>query len=203
MNCLDAEKHFSAYLEDELDYHTIRAVETHLGHCDSCQYGFDVFRKSIEVLHHLPNLEPSFDFSNEVQTCINDLEPGTYRFWHPIVDSLRSRSVWAFSGIATTMAIIIVLLGVFLYHNRTRVARISRASAVLNDHRFAGLLREDGLDGLTRIPRAVPRVNLPLPIEDFGGDKAKGLKTKNERRRTEQNYILQTIDYSAPSGGGL
>ncbi len=203
MNCLDAEKHFSAYLEDELDYHMIRGLETHLEHCDSCQYGFEGFRKSLDVLHHLPHLEPSFDFNNEVQICIDDLELGRDRPWHPIVDAVRSQAVWVFTGIGTLMALIIILMGVFVYQNGTKSVRSPRASGVLNAHPSDGLLRERGLDRMTRIARPVPPVILPFPIGEFGFDKAEESETNNEHRRTEQNYILQTIDYSAPSGGGL
>ena len=59
MNCLKAEEQFSAYIEDELDYQAVRAFEAHLSTCESCRREFTLFRESLDLLHQLPQIEPS------------------------------------------------------------------------------------------------------------------------------------------------
>ena len=59
MNCLKAQGHFSAYLEDELGYQTIKTFEAHLEECEACRGELAIFQKSVNLLNALPPIEPS------------------------------------------------------------------------------------------------------------------------------------------------
>ena len=74
MNCLMAEERFSACLEDELDYQTIREFEAHLANCSSCQTEYATFRKSVKFLQQMPRIEPSFDFDRNLQSKIANFD---------------------------------------------------------------------------------------------------------------------------------
>ena len=200
MNCLMAEEHFSAYLEDELDYRTIKEFEAHLTDCGSCSNEFALFRKSVNLLHQLPRIEPSSDFDRSMQSRVGSLDVDRTPAWHQLLDSLRTRPVWAFSGIATIL--LVGLLTAYFYQNGLDGYKPSSPGIVFETdssptHR--PVVRIDTLE-----PPALPvhQVNVPL---DFGSGVFSGREVLDWRpQRIQQNFILQSVNYSsAPRGGGL
>lgn len=200
MNCLNAEEHFSAYLEDELDYQTIKDFETHLTICESCSSEFALFRKSVNLLHQLPSIEPSSDFDRSVQSKVGNLDVDRMPAWHQILTSLRSRPRWAFSGIAT--ALLVVLIGVYFYQNGPNEYKSSPLNVVFQTDSNPTYQPVDKIDNQRLLPLPVHQVNVPL---DFGSGGFFGREVLEWRpQRTQQNFILQTVNYSsAPRGGGL
>ena len=194
MNCLMAEEHFSAYLEDELAYQTIKEFETHLTECGSCSSEFVAFRKSVSLIHQLPRIEPSSDFDRTVQSRVGDLDVDRVPVWHQILDSLRARPVWAFSGIAAIL--LVALVSAYFYQSGLDVYKPSAPRIVVDTDPIPAFRRVDRMDnpGLMALP--VRQVNVPLDI---------GREVSEWRpQRTQQNFILQTVNYSsAPRGGGL
>ena len=200
MNCLMAEEHFSAYLEDELDYRTIKEFEAHLTDCGSCSSEFALFRKSVNLLHQLPRIEPSSDFDRSMQSRVGNLDVDRIPAWHQLLDSLRTRPMWAFSGIATIL--LVGLLTAYFYQNGRDGYKPSSPGIVFETDSSPTYRRVDRID--TQDPPAlrVHQVNVPL---DFGSGGFSGREVLEWRpQRTQQNFILQTVNYSsAPRGGGL
>ena len=200
MNCLMAEEHFSAYLEDELDYRTIKEFEAHLTDCGSCSSEFALFRKSVNLLHQLPRIEPSSDFDRSMQSRVGNLDVDRTPAWHQLLDSLRTRPVWAFSGIATIL--LVGLLTAYFYQNGLDGYKPSSPGIVFetdSSPTYRPVVRIDTLE-----PPALPvhQVNVPL---DFGSGVFSGREVLDWRpQRIQQNFILQSVNYSsAPRGGGL
>ncbi len=200
MNCLIAEEHFSAYLEDELDYQTIKDFESHLTNCGSCSGEFALFRKSLNLLHQLPRIEPSSDFDHSVQSRFDDLGVSRISVWHQVLASLRSRPGWAFSGIAT--ALLVILIGAYFYQNGPNEYISSPPSVVFQADPNPTFQPVEKIDNQGLLPLPVHQVNVPL---DFGSGGFFGGEVLEWRpQRTQQNFILQTVNYSsAPRGGGL
>ena len=200
MNCLMAEEHFSAYLEDELDYRTIKEFEAHLTDCGSCSNEFALFRKSVNLLHQLPRIEASSDFDRSMQSRVGSLDVDRTPAWHQLLDSLRTRPVWAFSGIATIL--LVGLLTAYFYQNGLDGYKPSSPGIVFetdSSPTYRPVVRIDTLE-----PSALPvhQVNVPL---DFGSGVFSGREVLDWRpQRIQQNFILQSVNYSsAPRGGGL
>ena len=201
MNCLQAEEHFSAYLEDELDYQTIKEVEAHLTACQLCHHSFALFRESLNLLHQLPHVEPSSDFDRAVQARVGDVDVEPIPFWHHILDALRAQPVWAFSGIGAIL--LVGLVSIYLYQNNPAAYTSSPPTIVVDRGQNADVQRVDRVDNQTQLFLPVRRVNLPLVIEDSEPYRTE-VSESRPPRRMEQNYILQTVDYNdAPRSGGL
>ncbi|MDE0300908.1 MAG: zf-HC2 domain-containing protein [Candidatus Poribacteria bacterium] len=200
MNCLIAEEHFSAYLEDELDYQTIKDFEAHLVNCGSCSSEFALFRKSLNLLHQLPRIEPSSDFDQSVRSRVDNLDVGRTSVWHQVLASLRSRPGWAFSGFAT--ALFVVLISAYFYQKSPNEHQSSPPSVVIQANSNPTYQPADKIDDHGLLPVPVHQVHVPL---DFGSGGFFGREVLEWRpQRTQQNFILQTVNYStAPRGGGL
>ena len=198
MNCLKAQGHFSAYLEDELGYQTIKTFEAHLEECEACRGELALFQKSVNLLNELPPIEPSPFFDIALQTSLADIEVDTVSLWRRIVDAIRIPPVWALSGVATIL--LMIFAGAFLSPGpfgelSSNIAVESQPlPAQPNQLRIkpdiAHVWKSDN------IPLAIPDVNRLHP----SGGVAGGLGYPPMR----QNYILQTANYTkAPTSGGL
>jgi hypothetical protein len=200
MNCLMAEEHFSAYLEDELAYQTIKEFETHLTECGSCSSEFVTFRKSVSLIHQLPRIEPSSDFDRMVQSRVGNLDVDRIPAWHQILDSLRARPVWAFSGIATIL--LVVLVSAYFYQSGLDGYRSSAPRIVIDTDSNPGYRRVERMENQELLALPVRQVNVPLDIGN--GVFFEGEVLERRPQRTQQNFILQTVNYSStPRGGGL
>ena len=116
MNCLQAEEHFSAHLEDTLDYQTLQGFEEHLAECESCQHEYVRFQESVKVVQELPQIEPSPYFMSTLQQRLATEQPEprsvkeiTATGWRRLLD-LLCRPKWAFSGI---MALLLTAGGIY------------------------------------------------------------------------------------------
>ena len=200
MNCLIAEEHFSAYLEDEIDYQTIKDFETHLTNCESCSSEFTLFRKSLNVLHQLPHIEPSSDFDRSLQSTVANLDVDRIPVWHQFLDSLRTRTVWAFGGIATIF--LVGLLGAYFYQSGLDEYKLPSPGIVFEPGSSPTYQRVGKIDNPGPPDLPVHQVNVPI---DFGGGGFFGREVPEWRpQHTQQNFILETVNYSsAPRGGGL
>lgn len=118
MNCLQAEEHFSAHLEDTLDYQTLQGFEEHLAACEACQHEYTRFQESVKAAQQLPQIEPSPYFMSTLQQRLatEQREPSSVKEiattgWGRLLDVFR-RPRWAFSGI---IALILAATGTFFY----------------------------------------------------------------------------------------
>ena len=118
MNCLQAEEHFSAHLEDTLDYQTLQGFEEHLAACEACQHEYTRFQESVKAVQQLPQIEPSQHFMSTLQQRLatEQREPSSVKEiattgWGRLLDVFR-RPRWAFSGI---IALILAAAGTYFY----------------------------------------------------------------------------------------
>ena len=114
MNCLKAEEQFSAYLEDELDYQAVRVVEAHLNACESCQREFARFRESLNLLHQLPQIEPSTEFNLALQVRLADTQVESIPFWRRVLQPLHNQTRLVLNGVAM---LLVMVAGFYFYQN--------------------------------------------------------------------------------------
>ena len=206
MNCLKAEEQFSAYLEDELDYPALKVFESHLATCESCRHEFTLFRESVALLHQLPLIEPSTHFDAAVRTRLHVSEVEAISLWHRALNAIRIPPVWAFSGFATF--VVVMLVGIYLY--QSTFVRSSQVEIALKPNtptiiRHYVLSDELGLP-LSAAKGRQERLSLlnrqhSVKVPGFGEI---AVREKEHPRQMERNYILQTVSYTeAPTGGGL
>ena len=204
MNCLKAEEQFSAYFEDELDYQAVRAFESHLSNCQPCRQEFARFRGSLDLLHQLPQIEPSAKFDIAVRARLANTLVESIPFWRRVLRPLHGQPAWALSGIA---ALLVMFAGIYLYRSTivksppfdVAIAPESSRHVRLSGGRSDKQWRQE-------FPLAVPsqglqfRVNFP----EFPAFDPQPVRRGQQPQRIEQNYILQTINYTeAPTSGGL
>ena len=204
MNCLMAEERFSACLEDELDYQTIREFEAHLANCSSCQTEYATFRKSVKFLQQMPRIEPSFDFDRNLQSMIANSDVDKVPSWHRILNSLRARPVWAFGGIAAIL--LLALVGLNFYRSSPNTYEFPEPRIAINPAANPDYPRVERIDAREALALPARRITVPL---DFGAEYSidysiRGDAMPRAPQHTQQNYILRTYDYSfVSSGGGL
>ena len=236
MNCLKAEEQFSAYIEDELDYQAVRTFEAHLNACESCRREFTLFRESLDLLHQLPQIEPSTEFNAALKTRLADTQVESTPFLGRVLQPLHGQIRFALSGVA----VMLVMVAGFYFYQKTSInpelveivaAPEASSRAPLADERRIEWQRQ-------QFPLAVPSqepqslVNFPessvfnpqpvrrnqqpqlsafnlQPVRSSQQPQLSVFDMQPVRRgqqpqRLEQNYILQTINYTeAPTGGGL
>ena len=165
MNCLQAEEHFSAHLEDTLDYQTLQGFEAHLAECEACQHEYARFQESVKVVQELPQIEPSPYFMSTLQQRLatEQREPSSVKeiaatSWRQLLDSLR-RPKWAFSGI---MALLLTAGGIYF-------------------SQVGPLFNQDSPQMLVA-PTSQSQQTVPLPVM---------LSTRQPRRLTGDNSQLQ------------
>jgi hypothetical protein len=233
MNCLKVEEQFSAYLEDELDYQAVRAFEAHLSTCESCRREFTLFRESLDLLHQLPQIEPSTEFDIALQARLADTQVESIPFWQRVLQPLHGQVRLALSGIA----VLLVILAGFYFYQKTLTKPPSVDTAVAPEtSRSVPVAKEREVE--QQLPLAVPsqelqslvkfpesseldlqpvRGNQQLQSATFDLQQLRGtqqpqlpasdmqpVRRDQQPQRLEQNYILRTIKRTeAPTGGGL
>jgi hypothetical protein len=233
MNCLKVEEQFSAYLEDELDYQAVRAFETHLSTCELCRQEFTLFRESLDLLHQLPQIEPSAEFDVALQARLADTQVESIPFWQRVLQPLHGQVRLALSGIA----VLLVILAGFYFYQKTLTKSPSVDTAVAPEtSRSVPVAKEREVE--QQLPLAVPsqelqslvkfpesseldlqpvRGNQQLQSATFDLQQLRGtqqpqspasdmqpVRENQQPQRLEQNYILRTIKRTeAPTGGGL
>ena len=203
MNCIKAEEQFSAYLEDELDYQAVRAFEAHLTACESCHQEFRLFRESLNLLHQLPQIEPSREFDIALQIRLADIPVESIPFWQRVLRPLCGRTRLALSGIA----VLLVMITGFYFYQKTPIKPQSvEIVAAPEPPRRVPLAEERRVERRQQLPLAIPSRELQSLI-NFPGSSTfnlQPLRRTQQPQQLEQNYILQTVNYTeAPTGGGL
>jgi len=67
MNCRNFLRHFSAYLDKELEGRALAESRSHVEGCERCSRRVAAYRQGIEQLHRLPNIEPPVDLALRVR----------------------------------------------------------------------------------------------------------------------------------------
>ena len=220
MNCLKAEEKFSAYIEDELDYQAVRTFEAHLNACELCRREFTLFRESLDLLHQLPQIESSTEFDTALKTRLADTQVESIPFWGRVLQPLHGQIRFTLSGVA---AILVMVAGFYFYQKTSINPESVEIVAAPESSRRAPLADQRRIEWQRQqFPLAVPSqeprslVNFPessafdlqpvrrsqqpqLPVFNL-----QPVRRRQQPQRLEQNYILQTINYTeAPTGGGL
>ena len=195
MNCLQAEEHFSAYLEDTLDYQTLQRFEQHVAECEVCQHEYARFQESVKAVQELPQIEPSPYFMSTLQQrlAIAQGEPGSVRAiaatgWKQLLAVLR-RPKWAFSGI---IALILAVAGTYFYQESSLFDRDLRSAPVTHT-----------LEEITTPPETLRRIGPPRFVRDNSQFLPSDI-ISTPAQPMQQRYMLKQVSYTAAStSGGL
>ena len=196
MNCLQAEEHFSAHLEDTLDYQMLQDFEEHFAACEACQHEYTRFQESVKAVQQLPQIEPSPSFMSTLQQRLatEQREPGSVREsvaigWGRLLDVLR-RPRWVFSGI---MALILAAAGTFFYQDGLLFNRDLRSTPVAPMYQRAQVATSS-----EALPESLPRFS--RDDSQFLG----GSIISTPRQPMQQRYMLKQVSYTTTStSGGL
>ena len=204
MNCLKAEEQFSAYIEDELDYQAVRAFEDHLSTCHACRREFTLFRESLNLLHQLPQIEPSREFDIALQVRLADTPIESIPFWQRVLRPLYGQTGLALSGITV---LLVMIVGVYFYQKTLIKPQSVEIVAAPEPSRRVPLAEERRVEWQgQQLPLAIPSRELQSLV-NFPESPTFNLQPRRrsqQPQRLEQNYILQTVNYTeAPTGGGL
>ena len=236
MNCLKAEEQFSAYIEDELDYRAVRRFEAHLNACESCRREFTLFRESLDLLHQLPQIEPSTDFDTALKARLVDTQVESIPLWGRVLQPLHGQIHLALSGVAMML---MMVTGFYFFQKASINPDPGEIAAAPGTSREALPVEERRIEEQRpQFPLAVPSQE-PQSLVSFPESSAFNLqpvrrnqqpqfsafnlqpvrrsqrpqfqvfdlqpvRRSQQPQRLEQNYILQTINYTeAPTGGGL
>ena len=197
MNCLQVEEHFSAHLEDTLDYQTLQGFEGHLAECETCRHEYARFQESVKAVQELPQIEPSPYFMSTLQQRLatEQREPDSIKEiaatgWRQVLDIFR-RPKWAFSGI---MALLLAAAGIYFYQE-------------------VPLFNQDPRQALVA-PTSQSSQTVPLP-EVFSAQQSRRLVGDNPQLQgssvfstpaqpMHQRYMLKQVSYTNVStSGGL
>jgi anti-sigma factor RsiW len=204
MNCLKAEEQFSAYIEDELDYQAVRAFEDHLSTCHACRREFTLFRESLNLLHQLPQIEPSREFDIVLHMRLADAQVESIPFWQRVLRPLYGQTRLALSGIAV---LLVMVAGSYFYQKTLTKSQPVEIVAAPESSRRVPLAEERRVEWQgQQLPLAIPSRELQSLV-NFPESPTFNLQPRRrsqQPQRLEQNYILQTVNYTeAPTGGGL
>ena len=196
MNCLQAEEHFSAHLEDTLDYQTLQSFEGHLAGCEACQHEYARFQESVKAVQELPQIEPSPYFMSTLQQRLatEERDPSSLKEivatgWKQLLDVLR-RPKWAFSGI---MALILAAAGTYFYQERPLFNQDFRPTPVASMSQQEQITTPPDTFGI-RSPRSVRDSSRFLPSDVFS----------TPAQPMQQRYMLKQVSYTnASTSGGL
>ncbi len=103
MNCLQAEQHFSAHLEDEIDYRTLRSFEAHIEACGECQRDYVLFAQTITEVEALPQVAPSPHFMATLHQRLAEEPRITVPFWKRLVYGFTLPR-WAYGALLLVFA---------------------------------------------------------------------------------------------------
>ena len=103
MNCLQAENHFSAHLEDDIDYRTLKSFEAHIEQCERCQRDYVLFAQTLTEVEELPQVEPSPNFRAKLHERLADEPRVTVPFWKRLVYGFTLPR-WAYGALVLVFA---------------------------------------------------------------------------------------------------
>ena len=189
MNCTQAEEHFSAYLEDTLDYQTLQAFERHLTECEACQSEYARFQESVKSVQQLPQIEPSPYFMSALQQRLATEQHETVSVkdvvatgWQQLLNVFR-RPKWALSGI---VALVIAAAGTYFYQ----------------DLRPASVTPTPQTEQIATSPEVFP-VQQSRQVIGGSNQLLRGSVISTPTQPMQQRYMLKQVSYTttATSGG--
>ena len=198
MNCLQAEEHFSAYLEDTLDYQALRDFEAHLTACEACQHEYARFQESVKAVQQLPQIELSPDFMPKLLERLAEerrefggIKEIIATGWNQLQEGLR-RPKWAFSGVVAL--ILIVAVGGYLYQGGFLSDRDSQPAVVVTPASQPSRLGPPPVELPVDVRRRVRNIDSFSP----------GGVIPASQQPMQRHYILKQVSYtSASTRGGL
>ena len=179
MNCLQAENHFSAHLEDSIDYRTLRNFETHIEQCERCQREYVLFAQTLTEVEELPQVEPSPNFRATLHERLADEPRVTLPFWKRLVYGFTLPR-WAYGALVLVFATSVT----YVVYQQELVDS--------NRERAVPLVR---LEQTGQLP-AVRQTRGPALPSGFAGT---GISSQ-----PMQHYVLKQVSYTGvPTQGGL
>ena len=195
MNCLQAEEHFSAHFEDELDYQTLQAFEAHLAGCEGCRHEYALFQESVKAAQQLPQIDASPYFMQTLQQRLAEEHREKLPFWQGLLRVLN-KPRWVFSGI---ILLIFATTSLYLYQENLfdKAPQPTAARAAKADLHGGERTRSSSAERPSQ-PALSDRQLLP---RDVGGTRISNVMSAQP---LQQHYVLKTVSYaSAPTRGGL
>lgn len=125
MNCLQAENHFSAHLEDAIDYRTLKNFETHIEQCERCQREYVLFAQTLTEVEELPQIEPSPNFRATLHERLADEPRVTLPFWQRLFYGFTLPR-WAYGALGLVFATFFVTYVVYHDSNRERAVTLEQ-----------------------------------------------------------------------------
>lgn len=176
MNCLQAENHFSAHLEDAIDYRTLRNFETHIEQCERCQREYVLFAQTLTEVEELPQVEPSPNFRATLHERLADEPRVTLPFWKRLVYGFTLPR-WAYGALVLVFA--------------TSVTYVVYQQELVDGNRERAVT----LEQTGQLP-AVRQTRGPAMPSGFAGT---GISSQ-----PMQHYVLKQVSYTGvPTQGGL
>ena len=190
MNCVQAEEHFSAHLEDTLDYQTLQDFESHLTECEACQGEYARFQDSVNAVHQLPQIEPSPYFMSALQQRLATEARETYSIKDVVITrgqqllDLFRRPKWALSGV---IALVLAVTGTYFYQ----------------DFRPAPIASTPQMEQAATSPEVFP-VQRSRGVIGDRNQLLRGSVISTPTQPMQQRYMLKQVSYTAAStSGGL
>ena len=89
MNCSQITRKLSAYMDDELDAATSHLIKRHLEGCPECLEFLRGFREVDNLVHALPKIHPSADFTSLVVSAAIRTSDAPSRSTVPFISRLK------------------------------------------------------------------------------------------------------------------
>lgn len=176
MNCLQAENHFSAHLEDDIDYRTLKSFEAHIEQCERCQRDYVLFAQTLTEVEELPHVEPSPNFRAKLHERLADEPRVTVPFWKRLVYGFTLPR-WAYGALVLVFASFVTYV-------------VYQRDLVDGNREHAVTLEQ------TRQTPAEPRTRRTATPPGFVGT---GISSQ-----PMQHYVLKQVSYAdVPTQGGL
>lgn len=176
MNCLQAENHFSAHIEDEIDYRTLKSFEAHIEQCERCQREYVLFAQTLTEVEELPHVEPSPNFMATLHERLADEPRFTVPFWKRLVYGFTLPR-WAYGALVLVFASSVTYV-------------VYQRELVDSNRERVGTLEQTG-----QPPEATRTRGTALP-SGFAGT---GISSQ-----PMQHYVLKQVSYTGvPTQGGL
>ena len=190
MNCVQAEEHFSAHLEDTLDYQTLQDFESHLTECEACRGEYARFQDSVNAVQELPQIEPSPYFMPALQQRLatedretRSIKDALTTRWQQLLDVFR-RPKWALSGL---IAVILAAAGTYFYQ----------------DIRPAPIAPTPRIEQIATSPEGFP-VQQSRRVLGDNNQLLRGSVIATPTQPMQQRYMLKQVSYTtASTSGGL
>lgn len=110
MDCREFRTRHVAYIDDTLPNVEMEAMQRHLRGCPGCARHDTAVRRSLLIVHNLPDIQPSADFMARLEARIGDLRRET-----PVADRAMA---WTYGGITALAASLTLMTYLAFYGSR-------------------------------------------------------------------------------------